>query len=145
MVGACIAGLRTAWELVRQGLEVAVLEDDRIAAGHRPHDGRTAALHTLVYDHLRRGPATHRRAAGGGRRRTRGGTAGRVRHRDRTTLRDRRRGPGERPAQSHPRECLRALTDDLRRRGGTVYEGTRVVGLTEPAVSMHSPNPTCVR
>lgn len=23
-------------------------------------------------------------------------------------------------AQSHPRECLRALTDDLRRRGGTV-------------------------
>jgi nitrite reductase/ring-hydroxylating ferredoxin subunit len=34
-------------------------------------------------------------------------------------------------AQFHPVKYLRALTDELRRRGGTVYEGTRVTGLTE--------------
>ncbi|MEU3516187.1 FAD-dependent oxidoreductase [Streptomyces sp. NPDC006654] len=34
-------------------------------------------------------------------------------------------------AQFHPVKYLRALTDDLKRHGGTVYEGTRVTGLTE--------------
>ncbi|MEU9474488.1 FAD-dependent oxidoreductase [Streptomyces sp. NPDC048191] len=33
--------------------------------------------------------------------------------------------------QFHPRKYLLALADDLRRRGGAVYEGTRVTGLTE--------------
>ncbi|MFC8520631.1 FAD-dependent oxidoreductase [Streptomyces sp. NPDC057257] len=34
-------------------------------------------------------------------------------------------------AQFHPRKYLLALAEDLRRHGGTVYEGTRVTGLTE--------------
>ncbi|MFD8379659.1 FAD-dependent oxidoreductase [Streptomyces sp. NPDC059679] len=34
-------------------------------------------------------------------------------------------------AQFHPVKYLRALADDLCRRGGAVYEGTRVTGLTE--------------
>jgi glycine/D-amino acid oxidase-like deaminating enzyme/nitrite reductase/ring-hydroxylating ferredoxin subunit len=34
-------------------------------------------------------------------------------------------------AQFHPRKYLLALADDLRRRGGAVYENTRVVGLGE--------------
>lgn len=34
-------------------------------------------------------------------------------------------------AQFHPRKYLLALADDLRRRGGAVYERTRVVGLSE--------------
>ncbi|MGH4031139.1 FAD-dependent oxidoreductase [Actinomycetota bacterium Odt1-20B] len=55
VIGGGIAGLSTAWELARQGREVAVLEAGRLAAGVT---GRTtaklSALHTLVYDRLRR-------------------------------------------------------------------------------------------
>jgi hypothetical protein len=36
-----------------------------------------------------------------------------------------------RQAQFHPRKYLLVLTADLRQRGGTPYEATRVVGLTE--------------
>ncbi|MGW0823071.1 FAD-dependent oxidoreductase [Streptomyces sp. NPDC002845] len=55
VVGAGIAGLSTAWELARAGRSVAVLEAGRVAGGVT---GRTTAkvtaLHTLVYDRLRR-------------------------------------------------------------------------------------------
>ncbi|MCX4759490.1 FAD-binding oxidoreductase [Streptomyces sp. NBC_01275] len=55
VVGAGIAGLSTAWELVRQGREVTVLEAGRVAAGVTGHTtAKPSALHTLVYDHLRR-------------------------------------------------------------------------------------------
>ncbi|MEU6511516.1 FAD-dependent oxidoreductase [Streptomyces sp. NPDC046942] len=55
VVGGGIAGLSTAWELARHGREVAVLEADRIAAGVTGHTtAKLTALHTLVYDHLRR-------------------------------------------------------------------------------------------
>ncbi|MER7838148.1 FAD-dependent oxidoreductase [Streptomyces sp. NPDC096040] len=176
VVGGGIAGLSTAWELVRQGREVAVLEADRLAAGVTGHTtAKLTALHTLIYDHLRRtrGPEGARlyalsqseaiRHAAGivaelgidceweeaaaftyAQNPTRGeelraearaareaglpaefvtetdlpfGVAGAV------------RVSGQ--AQFHPRKYLLALADDLRRRGGTVYEGTRVVGLTE--------------
>ncbi|MFI1361289.1 FAD-dependent oxidoreductase [Streptomyces sp. NPDC020898] len=177
VIGGGIAGLSTAWELVRQGREVAVLEADRIAAGVT---GRTTAkltaLHTLVYDRLRRtrGPEGARLYARS--------QAEAIRHASEIAgelgvdceweeaaactyaedpdrlgeLRaeaDAAREAGlpaefvtelpELPfevagavrvsgqAQFHPRKYLLALTDDLRRRGGTVYEGTRVVALTE--------------
>ncbi|MFJ1807343.1 MULTISPECIES: FAD-dependent oxidoreductase [unclassified Streptomyces] len=55
VVGAGIAGLSTAWELARRGRSVAVLEADRIAAGVTGHTtAKLSALHTLVYDRLRR-------------------------------------------------------------------------------------------
>lgn len=55
VVGGGIAGLSTAWELVRQGRDVAVLEAGRLAAGVSGHTtAKLTALHTLVYDHLRR-------------------------------------------------------------------------------------------
>jgi transposase len=44
-----------AWELARQEREVAVLEAGRLAAGVTAHTtAKLTALHTLVYDHLRR-------------------------------------------------------------------------------------------
>ncbi|MGW0581600.1 FAD-dependent oxidoreductase, partial [Streptomyces sp. NPDC002920] len=55
VVGGGIAGLSTAWELARQGRQVAVLEAGRLAAGVTGHTtAKLTALHTLVYDHLRR-------------------------------------------------------------------------------------------
>ncbi|BCL26652.1 FAD-dependent oxidoreductase [Streptomyces aurantiacus] len=55
VVGGGIAGLSTAWELARTGRTVAVLEADRIAAGVTGHTtAKVSALHTLVYDRLRR-------------------------------------------------------------------------------------------
>ncbi|MEU6227254.1 FAD-dependent oxidoreductase [Streptomyces sp. NPDC047042] len=190
VIGGGIAGLSTAWELVRQGREVAVLEADRVAAGVT---GRTTAKltaqHTLIYDHLRRtrGPeGAHlyarsqseaiRHAAGivdelgidcdweeaaaytyaedperVGELRAEaeaareaglpaefvteaeakaGASAGASAGADLPfAFAGAVRVAGQ--AQFHPRKYLLALTDDLRRRGGTVYEGTRVVGLTE--------------
>ncbi|MGX1128330.1 glycine/D-amino acid oxidase-like deaminating enzyme/nitrite reductase/ring-hydroxylating ferredoxin subunit [Streptomyces glaucescens] len=55
VVGAGVAGLSTAWELVRRGRRVAVLEADRIAAGVTGHTtAKLSAQHTLIYDRLRR-------------------------------------------------------------------------------------------
>ncbi|MFI0807133.1 FAD-dependent oxidoreductase [Streptomyces echinatus] len=55
VVGAGIAGLSTAHELVRAGLRVAVLEAGRVAAGVTGHTtAKLTAQHTLVYDRLRR-------------------------------------------------------------------------------------------
>ncbi|MFE9448090.1 FAD-dependent oxidoreductase [Streptomyces sp. NPDC006739] len=176
VVGGGIAGLSTAWELVRQGREVAVLEADRVAAGVTGHTtAKLSALHTLVYDHLRR-----TRGAEGARLYARSQSEA-IRHahdivdelgvdceweeaasctwaenprrvgvlRAETEAAREAGLPAEfvtetelpfpvagavrvdGQAQFHPRKYLLALTDDLRRRGGTVHEGTRVVGLTE--------------
>ncbi|WP_060879061.1 FAD-dependent oxidoreductase [Streptomyces scabiei] len=55
VVGAGIAGISTAWELARRGRRVALLEADRVAAGVTGHTtAKVTALHTLVYDRLRR-------------------------------------------------------------------------------------------
>ncbi|WP_046494195.1 FAD-dependent oxidoreductase [Streptomyces odonnellii] len=55
VVGGGIAGLSTAWELAGTGRTVAVLEADRIAAGVTGYTtAKVSALHTLVYDRLRR-------------------------------------------------------------------------------------------
>ncbi|MFI1206801.1 FAD-dependent oxidoreductase [Streptomyces sp. NPDC020802] len=55
VVGGGIAGLSTARELARTGRTVAVLEADRIATGVTGHTtAKLSALHTLVYEGLRR-------------------------------------------------------------------------------------------
>ncbi|MFF8101381.1 FAD-dependent oxidoreductase [Streptomyces sp. NPDC016640] len=55
VVGGGIAGLCTAFELTRAGRSVALLEAGRIAAGVTGHTtAKVTALHTLVYDKLRR-------------------------------------------------------------------------------------------
>jgi glycine/D-amino acid oxidase-like deaminating enzyme/nitrite reductase/ring-hydroxylating ferredoxin subunit len=55
VIGGGIAGLSTAWELTRAGRSVAVLEAGRVAAGVTGHTtAKVTALHTLVYDKLRR-------------------------------------------------------------------------------------------
>ncbi|MEU3850270.1 FAD-dependent oxidoreductase [Streptomyces sp. NPDC029554] len=55
VIGAGIAGLCTAWELTRAGRSVAVLEAGRVAAGVTGHTtAKVTALHSLVYDKLRR-------------------------------------------------------------------------------------------
>lgn len=54
VVGAGIAGLSTAWELVRAGRTVTVLEAGRIASGVTGHTtAKLTAQHGLIYDHLR--------------------------------------------------------------------------------------------
>lgn len=176
VIGGGIAGLSTAWELVRQGREVAVLEADRLAAGVTGHTtAKLTALHTLIYDHLRR-----TRDAEGARLYAQSQSEA-IRHAADVAaelgidcdweeaaaytyaqsparveeLRAEARAAREAglpaefvtetelpfqvagavrvsgQAQFHPRRYLLALADDLLRRGGTVYEGTRVVGLTE--------------
>lgn len=176
VVGGGIAGLSAAWELARRGREVAVLEAARLAAGVTGHTtAKLTALHTLIYDHLRR-----TRGAEGARLYARSQTAA-IRHaeavveeldidcdweeaaaftyaenpRRLTELRAEADAAQEAglpaefvtetglpypvsgavrvsgQAQFHPRKYLLALADDLRRRGASVYEDTRVVGLTE--------------
>jgi glycine/D-amino acid oxidase-like deaminating enzyme/nitrite reductase/ring-hydroxylating ferredoxin subunit len=67
VVGGGIAGLSAAWELVRAGRTVAVLEADRIAAGVTGYTtAKVSALHTLAYDRLSRSrgqDAAHQYAA----------------------------------------------------------------------------------
>ncbi|WP_371663203.1 FAD-dependent oxidoreductase [Streptomyces sp. NBC_00280] len=176
VIGGGVAGLSTAWELARQGREVAVLEAGRLAAGVTAHTtAKLTALHTLVYDHLRRtrGPegarlyahsqsAAIRRAAeiveeldidcdweeaaaftyaedprGVAKLRAEAEAAREAGlPADFVTETDLPfpvagavRVTGQ--AQFHPRKYLLGLADDLRRRGGAVYEDTRVVGLSE--------------
>jgi len=53
VVGGGIAGLSSAWELVRTGLRVAVLEADQIAAGVTGYTtAKLTSLHTLIYSEL---------------------------------------------------------------------------------------------
>ncbi|XMA39134.1 FAD-dependent oxidoreductase [Streptomyces albogriseolus] len=55
VIGGGIAGLCTAWELTRAGRSVAVLEAGQVAAGVTGHTtAKITALHSLVYDKLRR-------------------------------------------------------------------------------------------
>ncbi|MGW0844504.1 FAD-dependent oxidoreductase [Streptomyces sp. NPDC002787] len=55
VVGAGIAGISTAWELARRGKRVALLEADRVASGVTGHTtAKVSALHTMIYDRLRR-------------------------------------------------------------------------------------------
>ncbi|WP_329129724.1 FAD-dependent oxidoreductase [Streptomyces sp. NBC_01476] len=55
VVGGGIAGLSTAWEVVRTGRSVVVLEADRIAVGVSGYtSAKVTAQHTLIYDRLRR-------------------------------------------------------------------------------------------
>ncbi|MET9319108.1 FAD-dependent oxidoreductase [Streptomyces sp. NPDC003038] len=66
VIGGGIAGLSTAWELARAGRSVVLLEAGRIAAGVTGHTtGKLTALHTTVYDGLRRrrGPQAAREYA----------------------------------------------------------------------------------
>ncbi|MBG0816691.1 FAD-dependent oxidoreductase [Planomonospora sp. ID82291] len=53
VVGAGIAGLSTAWELVKEGLSVAVLEAGRVAEGVTGNTtAKLSAQHTLIYARL---------------------------------------------------------------------------------------------
>ncbi|MDI3387915.1 FAD-dependent oxidoreductase [Streptomyces sp. B-S-A8] len=53
VIGGGVAGLCTAWELVRAGLDVVVLEADRIAAGVSGHTtAKVTAAHGLTYARL---------------------------------------------------------------------------------------------
>ncbi|MEU6811977.1 FAD-dependent oxidoreductase [Streptomyces sp. NPDC046831] len=55
VIGAGVAGLSAAHELARAGRQVAVLEAHRVAAGVTGHTtAKLTALHTLIYDRLRR-------------------------------------------------------------------------------------------
>ncbi|MEV6113566.1 FAD-dependent oxidoreductase [Streptomyces sp. NPDC052109] len=176
VVGGGMAGLSTAWELARRGREVAVLEAGRIAAGVTGHTtAKLTALHTLVYDHLRRtrgreGARLYAASQSAALRRaaeivadlrieceweeaaacTYAESPQRVAQLRAEAEAAREAGlPAEfvtgtelpypvagavrvtGQAQFHPVKYLLALADDLRRRGGAVYEGTRVTGLTE--------------
>ncbi|MEQ4204011.1 FAD-dependent oxidoreductase [Actinopolymorpha sp. B9G3] len=55
VIGGGIAGLSAAWELLRAGRSVVVLEADRIAAGVTGYTtAKLSALHTLIYTQLTR-------------------------------------------------------------------------------------------
>ncbi|GAA0485687.1 iron-sulfur-binding protein [Paractinoplanes deccanensis] len=55
VIGGGIAGLCTAWELTEAGRRVVLVEADRIAAGVTGYTtAKLSALHTLVYDQVRR-------------------------------------------------------------------------------------------
>ncbi|WP_229859452.1 FAD-dependent oxidoreductase [Streptomyces poonensis] len=55
VVGAGIAGISTAYEVARLGRSVALLEAGTVAGGVTGHTtAKVSALHTLVYDKLRR-------------------------------------------------------------------------------------------
>ncbi|GAA2093288.1 FAD-dependent oxidoreductase [Streptomyces albiaxialis] len=176
VVGGGIAGLSVAWELVRAGRSVTVLESDRIAAGVTGHTtAKVSALHGLAYAHLR-----EKRGAENARLYARSqqdaiehlaevaAGLGAECELERVPCYTFVEGEGhedeiraeaeaaaeagldasyvtetglpfpvraavrvEAQAQFHPRKYLLALAEDLVRRGGTVHERTRVLGLDE--------------
>ncbi|MFE9095858.1 FAD-dependent oxidoreductase [Streptomyces sp. NPDC007264] len=176
VVGAGMAGLSTAWEVAQSGRSVAVLEADRLAAGVTGHTtAKLTALHTLVYERLRRtrgpdGAELYGRSQSEAIRRAAelvddlGIDCDWEEAPAYTYTQDHDRVPELRAeadaareaglpaefvtdtdlpfpvagavrmagqAQFHPRRYLLALAEELTRRGGRLYEGTRVVGLHE--------------
>ncbi|MFF5138984.1 FAD-dependent oxidoreductase [Streptomyces sp. NPDC013157] len=176
VVGGGVAGLSTAWELTRRGREVAVLEAGRIAGGVTGYTtAKLTALHTLVYDHLRRtrgreGARLYAESQSAAIRRAaetvadlgidcdwEEAAACTYAENERGVAQVRAEAEAAREAglpaefvngtelpypvagavrvtgqaQFHPVRYLHALAADLRGRGGTVHEGTRVTGLTE--------------
>ncbi|MFJ7899058.1 FAD-dependent oxidoreductase [Streptomyces sp. NPDC096198] len=176
VVGGGMAGLSTAWELAWRGREVAVLEAGLIAGGVTGHTtAKLTALHTLVYDHLRRtrgreGARLYAQSQSAAIRRAAEAVADLGIDCDweeaaACTYAESEQGvavlraeaeaareaglPAEfvtgtelpypvagavrvtGQAQFHPVKYLHALAADLRARGGTIHEGTRVTGLAE--------------
>ncbi|MDF9816410.1 FAD-dependent oxidoreductase [Streptomyces sp. SPB162] len=176
VVGGGIAGLSAAWELVRAGRTVALLEADRIAAGVTGYTtAKVSALHTLAYDRLSksRGRDAARQYAASQQAAVEGVAEiaaelgvrcdlERVSAYTYATdpksveaLRAEARAASDaglpavfvqdtelpfdvsgavrvdHQAQFHPRAYLLALAEDLRARGGTILERTRVTGLSE--------------
>ncbi|MFI9201113.1 FAD-dependent oxidoreductase [Streptomyces sp. NPDC053048] len=176
VVGAGMAGLSTAWELIEAGRSVAVLEADRLAAGVSGYTtAKLSALHTLVYDRLRRtrgaegarlyalsqreavervaevaaalradcdlerlpavtyttDPAQRERLRAEAEAAREAGLA--ASYTEETGLPFPVAGAvrAEDQAQFHPRRYLLALAEDIRERGGLLYERTRVTGLSE--------------
>ncbi|GGK21772.1 iron-sulfur-binding protein [Streptomyces camponoticapitis] len=176
VLGGGIAGLSTAWELAGTGRTVAVLEADRIAAGVTGYTtAKVSALHTLVYDRLRRtrdeeSARLYAQSQQGAVERVAeivatlgidcdlerapaytyavdpGAVPGLKAEREAAaaaglaaTYVERTDLPYEvsgavrvdGQAQFHPRKYLLALADDLRARGGLIFERTRATGLSE--------------
>ena len=175
VVGAGIAGVCAAWELIRAGRRVVVLEADRILAATTGHTtAKLTAQHGLIYEHLRSwyGPETTRHYAQS--------QSAAVRHvidtaaalgvdcelerlpaytyvtdadrigqvRAEADAAQQAGLPAEAvtdtglpfavaavrlddQAQFHPRRYLLALAEDLTRRGGRIFERTRVTGLDD--------------
>jgi len=176
VVGGGIAGLSTAWEVVRTGRSVAFVEAERIAEGVSGHTtAKVTAQHTLIYDRLRR---KHGEQAARLYAESQQGALERIvaiagelgldcdlerrpavtYSLDPADLAELRaeaaaaRDAGldaqyveetglpftvagavrvEGQAQFHPRHYLLGLAADLSRRGGLVFERTRVIGLRE--------------
>lgn len=138
VLGGGIAGLSTARELAGTGRTVAVLEADRIAAGVSDYTtAKVSALHTLVYDRLRR---TRNEEAGLYALSQQGAVervaeiAGAL-----GIACDLERAPDlpyevsgavrvEEQVQIHPRKYLLALAADQRAKGGLIYERSRATG-----------------
>lgn len=139
VLGGGIAGLSTAWELAGTGRTVAVLEADRIAAGVSGYTtAKVSALHTLVYDRLRR---TRNEEAARLYALSQQGAVERVAEIAGALgiACDLERAPDlpyevsgavrvEEQAQIHPRKYLLALAADLRAKGGLIYERSRATG-----------------
>jgi glycine/D-amino acid oxidase-like deaminating enzyme/nitrite reductase/ring-hydroxylating ferredoxin subunit len=177
VIGGGIAGLCTAWELIRAGgFSVVLLEADRIASGVTGHTtAKLTSLHGLVYAKVRktfgdRGAWLYAQSQQDALTRVDAVSAelgidcdlerlpaytytGSASGRDAVMAEaDAASGAGlpasyvtrtdlpypvagavrvEEQAQFHPRKYLLALAEDFVRRGGRIFERTRVTGLHE--------------